>query len=63
MTEADLIEISRRFRRMEETAEMLAPFTGDTGELYEIFADLDSCLESCRDDMVAMQEQIRKGNG
>ena len=95
MTEALLIEIATRFRRLEdivETADAFyaarierltrkmerlygdyikhqnyARFCSETNEVKEARErievarqDIDRALESCRDDMVTMQDYIRK---
>ena len=57
MTEAMLIEIEHRFRRLEDIVEGADLFHAEirlTGR-----DDLENALEACRRDMTAMQEQIR----
>jgi len=95
MTEAILIEIAQRFRRLEDIVEAADLFHAErverakekvdqaeddykrhknyarlcreTGEaemerhsIQTIRDDLEKALEACRDDMTAMQEQMRK---
>ena len=77
MTEAILIEIARRFRQMEDAVEAVdlhaaaeeerlnaRGFTA--GEAETIGAarhQLTEAVEACREDMVAMQEALRKCGG
>lgn len=70
MDEFDLIQIAARFRKLEDAAESAdlyhaanqehMKFTAEKVKLQSVRGTLDSALEACRDDMVAMQEQIRK---
>lgn len=71
MTEFDLIEASRRFRKLEDLAEeadlilagkqnLMASKNPVEAERIEILrADIDTALESCRSDLGLMQELIR----
>jgi hypothetical protein len=68
MTEAILIEIAQRFRKLEDALEALHPDTElvvaeefiSEGDNHSPRSYLIECAEACRDDMVAMQERIRK---
>lgn len=97
MTEAILIEIAQRFRKLEDTVEDADLFLASNQADYEaaikkadadyekhnnfgrfcreanepeadllkitdVRSDLEKTLEACRDDMTAMQEQIRGHN-
>jgi len=57
MDEAILIDIAQRFRRLEDMIEEAHIFEGadDTGR-----EEVETALDACRDDMVAMQEAIRR---
>lgn len=74
MDEARLIEISQRFRAMEDIAEradLLLSAYQNPGEMspdehvpleefLEVRLKLGNTMESCREDLVFMQEQLRK---
>ncbi len=62
MDEAELIAISRRFRILEDSIEdpRLLLRERDDGRYQTARSERDMALEVCRDDMVAMQEEIRK---
>ena len=61
MTEAILIEIAQRFRALEDAIDNPALHleTGDP-EGDEARKELDMALDRCHEDMIAMQEQIRR---
>ena len=56
MTEAILIEIAQRFRQMEDAVEASDTIGAARHQLTET-------VEACREDMVAMQEALRKCGG
>jgi hypothetical protein len=71
ISEAELIEIAQRFRHMEEAAQIIdvyaahAAQSGFAGKLLENDINdergaFEIALELCRDDMVTMQEALRK---
>ena len=66
MSEFDLIQISSRFRKLEELIEaarvwlMTIDCNSDGMEkINNVHIGLDICADACRDDMVTMQESIR----
>ena len=67
MSEFDLIQISSRFRKLEDALEALHPDTEmiaveefiNEGDGHSPRSYLIECADACRDDMVAMQEAIR----
>lgn len=63
MDDYQLIEITKRFRVLEDAAERVDGKLGrmkQSDEIEDLRASLESALELCRDDMVSMQEAIRK---
>ena len=70
MDEAILIEIATRFRKLEDAIEAadlrharLISGTTDRSErevIQNMRDDIEGSLEACRDDMVSMQEAIRR---
>lgn len=67
MTEAILIEIAQRFRHLEDIAAVLGTRhrhesvrVGREDEAFKMTCQVYGALEACREDMVAMQELIRK---
>ena len=66
MDEAILIEIAQRFRALEDVAEGLERFRRRHDEMLidtgfpDALAKLEKALEACRDDMVDMQEALRR---
>jgi hypothetical protein len=73
MDEFDLIEVSRRFRVMEDLLERADLILAGKQEhlknrnpveaerIEELRGDIDFATTKCRDDMTAMQEAIRAG--
>jgi hypothetical protein len=64
MSEAELIEIARRRRKLEDLVEIALaaileayPQAGEPGEFK---TSIDAACEACRDDMNAMQDEIRR---
>ena len=62
MNEADLIEISRRFRMLEDAVDdpRLLLADRDDPRYQKARAEREAALDICRDDLVAMQEALRK---
>jgi hypothetical protein len=70
ISEAELIEIAQRFRHMEEAAQIIdvyAAHAAESGFAGKLLDDINEergafeiALELCRDDMVTMQEALRK---
>lgn len=68
LSEAQLIEMTLRFRQLEDRIEdaqlLLASMQearrGCRGKIKATRDGLDACSELCRDDMVTMQDLIRK---
>ena len=59
MDEAILIEISKRFRQMEDAIEspkLKSRYEEDRQDARDV---RDATIEACRDDLILMQEAIR----
>lgn len=69
MSEAELIEIAQRRRKLEEAIEQVSPFhtlallnaaTDEEKEhIQDLIDELEECAELCRDDMNRMADWIR----
>ena len=63
MEEAILIEISQRFRALEDAAENPEMWSRREEERMDARSCLEKAMEACRDDMNAMADYVRKARG